>query len=117
MEMWTNIENIFLYLISMGAPTIVIIIVGMQYLKSWHTERMAIIEKGGTPPKIAFGDFFTSLSVLKFGLFLIGVSLGVFAGFWLSRGTGFNISDETAYFITIPLFTGITLILSYFIKK
>jgi hypothetical protein len=115
--MWTNIENIVLYAVSMGAPTLVLIIIGVQYLKSRHEERIRIIEKGGELPKITLGDFFSPLLVLKSGLFLIGVSLGVFAGFFLSRGTGFNISDETAYFITIPLFTGITLILSYFIKK
>ena len=116
--MWTNIENIFLYALSMGAPTVLLIIVGIQYLKTRNMERMAIIEKGGELPKITLGDFFSPLLVLKSGLFLIGISLGVLTGFWLSHATRFvGIVEETAYFITIPFFTGITLILSYFIKK
>ena len=118
--MWTNIENIFLYIISMGAPSLVLIILGIHFLKSRSQERMAIIEKGGELPKINFSELFPSILILKTGLFLIGISLGVFTGFLLTQlprfvETGFE--EVTAYFITIPFFTGISLIISYFIKK
>jgi hypothetical protein len=118
--MESTFENIVLYIVSMGAPTVLIIMLGLQYFKTRHRERMAIIEKGGELPKFTLNEFLSRSLVLKTGLFLIGISLGVLVGFHIIHYTKFaHLSgiEETAYFITIPFFTGIVMIVNYFIKK
>jgi len=116
--MWTNIENIFLYTLSMGAPAVLLIIVSLSYLRTRHRERLAVIEKNGELPKTTIKEFFPKDLVLKVGLFLIGISFGILAGFIINHLIyDPHISEETAYFITIPFFTGLSLIFSYLIKK
>jgi hypothetical protein len=115
--MWTQIENIFLYILSMGAPTALLIVVVIQYFQTRHKERMAIIEKGGELPDASIVPVFQRKFLLKTGLFLIGISFGVLAAIILiNLIPESKMEEETAYFITIPLFTGISLLVSYLIK-
>jgi len=50
----------------------------------------------------------------KFGLFLIGVALGIVTGYFLSEG---GMQETPAYFSMIFLFGGIALVISFFLQK
>jgi|SRR5690554_4648361 len=78
----------------------------------WTTrtkERLALIDKG-----MDAGIFKSQPSkfiLLKWGIFLIGASIGVISGYFLSK----YINETVAYFSTILLFGGIGLLVAYFI--
>ncbi len=85
------------------------------HLTTRNRERMALIEKGADPelfkqkeePKSGYGNF-------KFGLFLIGVALGILAGYFLKEA---GMDDSAAYFSMIFLFGGIGLVISFLLQK
>jgi hypothetical protein len=115
--METTIENAILYIVSMGAPTALLIVVAIHYFRTRNRERMAIIEKGGELPQTSLLDLINRKTVLKTGLFLIGISFGVLAGWIMNLTIPEAASDEEfAFFITVPFFTGISLIVSYMIR-
>ncbi len=80
----------------------------------WTTrtkERLALIDKGmdasifqTTPAKYA---------LLKWGIFLIGVAVGVISGYALST----SINEVVAFFTMIFFFGGVGLIVAYFITN
>jgi len=78
----------------------------------WTTrtkERLALVEKG-----VDAGIFKTEPSkynLLKWGLFLIALSIGVITGYALSR----VINEVTAFFTMILFFGGLGLIVAHFI--
>lgn len=81
------------------------------YITARNKERLALIEKGGSP------DLFKSTSgfrTFKLGLFFIGVALGILGGYFLAEG---GMQEEPAYFSMIFLFGGIALAVSYFLQK
>lgn len=85
------------------------------HLTTRNKERLAMIEKGVNPEiftqrpeeKSGYGTF-------KFGLFLIGVALGIIAGYFLYES---GMDETAAYFSMIFLFGGIGLVVSYLLQK
>jgi hypothetical protein len=75
-----------------------------------NKERMAMIEKGADPAlfKSRPGNRTTTL---KFGMFLIGIALGILMGNVLEVTT--RIEEQVAYFSMIFLFGGLSLVIFY----
>ena len=86
------------------------------YFSTRHKERLALIEKGAdaklfnTGKKYGWRTF-----ALQFGMFLIGISLGVIVAAILVAST--TITEEVAYPSMIFLFAGASLVLYYFLIK
>ncbi|MFH1320421.1 MAG: DUF6249 domain-containing protein [Bacteroidota bacterium] len=78
-----------------------------------NRERLALIEKGADAS--IFKRESHPLRVLKFGLLLVGVAIGIFIGHLLVSSGVMN--EEAAYPAMIALFGGLSLIGSYFIEK
>ena len=76
-------------------------------------ERLIMIEKGTDMPKIREEEFV--FSALKFGIFFIGIGLGVLAANILSVTT--KLESEVAYFSMIFFFGGIALVIAHFIER
>ena len=109
----TNLENSILYIFSIGGPTVFLIFVTYFITKMISKERQLLIEKGKEVPPLS--SFFTKIMILKIGMFLIGFALGMLAGIFLKGFWGMD--EGIAWAITIPLFTGFSLIVSYLIDK
>lgn len=85
------------------------------HLTTRNKERLAMIEKGVSPeiffakkePKSGYGNF-------KLGLFLIGVAIGIVAGYFLMEA---GMDEGAAYFSMIFLFGGIGLVTSFLLQK
>lgn len=85
------------------------------HLTTRNKERLAMIEKGVSPeiftqkaePKSGYGNF-------KFGLFLIGIAIGIVAGYFLMEA---GMDEGAAYFSMIFLFGGIGLVVSFLLQK
>lgn len=78
----------------------------------WTTrtkERLALVEKG-LDARIFKGGT-SKYSLLKWGIFLVALSVGVISGFALSN----VINEVAAFFTMILLFGGLGLILAHFI--
>ncbi len=108
----------------MEDAVIVLIIFGVifgisyVYFTTRNKERLALIEKGaGADAKL----FSTGKKIvwrtlaLQFGMFLIGISLGVIIAAILAATT--SIDEEIAYPSMIFMFAGISLVLFYFLIK
>ena len=86
------------------------------YLITRNKERMALIEKGSDPLlfkskyRMALGNF----SVLKAGLFFVGIGVGVIMGNILMIYTSLN--EGTSYVSMIFLFGGLGLIAGYWFQ-
>jgi len=76
-------------------------------------ERMVLIEKGANPPE--FKNELPLFSSLKFGLFFVGVGIGVLIGSILAAMT--VIEPEVAYFSMIFLFGGLALVIHHLVDK
>lgn len=92
------------------------LIFGSWYLfvTTRNKERLALIEKGASP------DLFKSkpsessgYTTFKAGLFLIGIALGIVAGYFL---TDAGMDETAAYFSMIFLFGGIGLAGSFLLQ-
>jgi len=80
----------------------------------WTTrtkERLALVEKG-MDAGIFKGEC-SQLTLLKWGIFLIALSVGVLAGFAFSK----VINEVVAFFTMILLFGGIGLIVAFWLTK
>ena len=85
------------------------------HLTTRNKERLALIEKGADPelfkqktePNSGYGTF-------KLGLFLIGIALGIVAGYFLHES---GMDESAAYFSMIFLFGGIGLVISFLLKE
>jgi hypothetical protein len=84
---------------------------GIIYLVFRRKERMALIEKGLTPESFKSGT--PSIANLKWGLFLIGLGIGLIIANILVQKDIMN--EEAAYFSMIFLFGGAALVISYFL--
>ena len=84
------------------------------HLTTRNKERLAMIEKGVNPeiftqksePKSEYGSF-------KFGLFMIGIAIGIVAGYFLTEA---GMDEVAAYFSMIFLFGGIGLVVSFLLQ-
>ncbi|MBU2652347.1 MAG: hypothetical protein KKA81_15570 [Bacteroidetes bacterium] len=90
-------------------------IYGLVHLNIRKKERMAMLEKGADP-KI-FHTESNKVTTLKWGLVLIGISLGLFAGRALENSSAFQHAAEVGYFSMIFLFGGLALVISYFLER
>ena len=81
------------------------------FLTVRHKERMAMIERGADPAlfksKLRISNYYT----LKFGLFFIGVAIGVLFGNILELYTG--VDEGAAYVSGIFFFGGLGLVAGY----
>jgi hypothetical protein len=75
-------------------------------------ERLQMIEKGANLPEFKSEEF--SFSSLKFGIFFIGIGLGVLAANILVIKTAVEV--QVAYFSMIFLFGGLSLIIHHLIE-
>jgi predicted MFS family arabinose efflux permease len=86
---------------------------GIVYLAIRRKERQMLLEKGADPSIFHFEN--KSTWQLKWGIFLIGIALGIIVGNILTR-TGV-MEEEAAYMSAVFIFGGISLVVSYFISK
>ncbi|MBA4411284.1 MAG: hypothetical protein C0397_17925 [Odoribacter sp.] len=85
------------------------------FVTTRNKERLALIEKGASPELFkSKAEPNSGFVVIKFGLFLIGIALGIVAGYFLSEG---GMQETPAYFSMIFLFGGIALVVSFFLQK
>lgn len=88
-------------------------IYGVIKLFVHRKERLIMVEKGTDFPDLKNEQF--TFSSLKFGVFFIGVGLGVLVANILTFTT--RIESEVAYFSMIFLFGGLSLVIYHFIEK
>lgn len=88
-------------------------ILGIVYLVIRKKERLALLEKGADAS--VFVQNKQSNAILKWGLFLMGVGIGLLIAQALVRAEAMD--EEAAYFSMIFLFGGIALVISYFLDK
>ena len=77
-------------------------------------ERMALLEKGADPTMFEVPKRQT-FNPMKWGLFLIGIAVGIFLGNVLVATT--VLEPEVSYFSMVFLFGGLALVISYFLGK
>jgi hypothetical protein len=78
-----------------------------------NKERLALIDKGADA-----SIFRTKNSVspsLKWGIFLIGIALGILIGSIIDSSTA--LEEEVSYFSMIFLFGGLSLVVYYYIER
>ena len=84
------------------------------HLTTRNKERLAMIEKGVNPEIFKTKTENNSGYVIfKFGLFLIGIALGIVAGYFLNSA---GMEEGPAYFSMIFLFGGIGLVISFLLQ-
>jgi hypothetical protein len=103
-----DLTPVFVLLIIFGT------IYGIVYLAIRKKERMAILEKGIDASKLEFQKEGKSNS-LKYGLLLIGISIGLLLGDLLSITT--ELQEEVAYFSMVFIFGGLALVIFHFIDR
>jgi hypothetical protein len=93
------------------------LVFGLWYIfvTTRNKERLALIEKGADPSLFKTkSDIFSGYRTFKTGLFLIGIALGIIAGYFLTEG---GMEETPAYFSMIFLFGGIGLVVSFLLQK
>jgi hypothetical protein len=84
------------------------------YLNIRRKERMALLERGADP-SIFQEPHSDKKNSLRYGLFLIGLAIGILMGNVLEVST--NLGREASYFSMVFLFGGIALVISHFIGR
>lgn len=79
-----------------------------------NRERMALIEKGADPKLFESVKGSSKSGVLKWGLLLVGVGLGIFLATLLVEA---GMNEPASYFAMICLFGGAGLLLAYRIEQ
>ena len=97
-------------LIPLGAFAMIFGIVYMS-VTARNRERMALIERGADPTLFETKKKPSISGVMKVGLFLVGIGLGIVVAYLLSAGGGME--DGAAYPAMIFIFGGLALITSY----
>ena len=82
------------------------------YIVVRKKERLTMIERGADPN--IFRNETGSAGTLKWGLFSLGIGLGILAGNILVATT--TMGEEVSYFSMIFLFGGISLIINHFLS-
>lgn len=83
------------------------------YYTTRSRERLALVEKGMDASIFKMDPARRKLDLVKWGIFLIALSIGVVTGFLLSN----VINEVVAFFTMILLFGGLGLIIAYFITN
>lgn len=84
------------------------------YYTTRNKERLALIEKGADP-KIFKRAKGSSYSTFKWGLFMVGVAVGVFLGVLFDKYS--RLHTEAMYVSMILIFGGTALILAYLLRN
>jgi len=100
-------------------PVLVLLIIfgfiyAVIYINVRRKERMALLEKGADP-SIFQEPATEKQNALRYGLFLIGLAIGILMGNVLEVTT--QLGPEASYFSMVFLFGGIALVLSHFMGK
>lgn len=92
-------------------------IFGIVYLgiTARNRERMAMIEKGADPALFEAKKKASGGGIMKFGMFLLGIGLGIVVGYFLSSSAGMEAG--AAYPAMIALFGGLALIASHILQR
>jgi hypothetical protein len=91
-------------------------IFGVLYvlLMTRYRERMSLMERGLSPKEFNNKNAVQS-ATLRFGLLLIGISIGIMLGNFVAEH--FNVPRQGAFIAMMFLFGGISLVISYLIEK
>jgi len=84
------------------------------YFTTRNKERMALIEKGADPKLFKSEPKVSNYSNFKWGLFMVGVAIGVFLGVLFEEYT--NLDEGLMYISMILICGGIALILAYILR-
>jgi hypothetical protein len=95
--------------------SITAIILGVIYLKNRHLERTKLMEKGADPAILKSELSSKGKLSLKIGIILIGIAIGIIVGSIIANYTFIFPEDGVAYFSSIFLFGGISLLITQFI--
>jgi hypothetical protein len=104
------IRDLLVSVVAIGA------IFGILYvfLMTRYKERMALMDRGLSPKEFNNKNSAQS-AVLRFGLLLTGISIGIMSGNFVAKH--FDVPREGAFIAMMFLFGGISLIVSYLIEK
>lgn len=93
------------------------VVFGIVYIivAARNKERMALIQQGANPELFRNKFSFNQYNLFKWGLFLVGIAIGIIAGNILEVNLGLN--EEVAYSSMILMFGGIALIVAYLLHK
>ena len=80
-----------------------------------NKERMALIASGADPSLFRNKIEFSQYNIFKWGLFLVGIAAGIIVASILSEAHAMN--KEVAYPSMILLFGGLSLIVSFLLRK
>ncbi|MFA9392021.1 MAG: DUF6249 domain-containing protein [Prolixibacteraceae bacterium] len=80
-----------------------------------NKERMALIESGADPKLFRSKLNFSQYNLFKWGLFLVGISIGIIVANMLTIAD--TMDEEVAYPAMILLFGGLSLITSYLLRN
>ena len=83
------------------------------YYTTRSRERRALVEKGLDANIFKMDPERNRLNLIKWGIFMIALSVGVITGLALSS----VVNEATAFFTTILFFGGIGLILAYLVMR
>ena len=83
------------------------------YYTTRSRERLALVEKGVDASVFKIDPERKRLDLVKWGIFLMALAVGVVSGFGLSN----VINEVVAFFTMILLFGGLGLIVAYFVTK
>lgn len=85
------------------------------YFTTRHKERLALIEKGADASLFHTGKRNNKMQSLKFGMFLVGIALGLLFGNIIAETT--RLQEPIAYFSMTFLCGGLSLVFFYLIEK
>jgi len=83
------------------------------YYTTRSRERLALVEKGADASIFKIDPERRRLDLVKWGVFMIALGLGVVGGFALSR----VIDEVVAFFTAILVLGGVGLMIAYFVTK
>jgi hypothetical protein len=83
-------------------------------LMTRHRERMSLMERGLSPNEFSNKKAIQS-ATLRYGLLLIGLSVGILLGNWVARNM--DVPRQGAFIAMMLLFGGISLVISYLIER
>jgi hypothetical protein len=91
------------------------LILGVIYLRNRNQERMKILEKGADPSILKSEIRRGGKVSLKIGIFLIAIALGIIVGSIIANYTYIFPESAVAYFSSVFLFGGLSLLIVQFI--
>lgn len=94
---------------------LMIFAIAYVYYTTRNKERLALIEKGADPKLFKREPQGSNYANFKWGLFMIGIAIGVFLGAMFDEYT--SLEDGPMYISMILICGGIALMLAYLLQK